>query len=126
MRGKTIRFLGQILICFILAMGFSGRVCAAGAWLADDAGVLSGDEAARLSSQLQEYSRDLNFDIVVITVNNLSSGDAATEGMALYRQKGMGLAGGDAAVLLISVESREGEGTTVTIVIPVRDDEVNR
>lgn len=108
LRSRAFRFLGLLILsCVFFTIVWGSRVYAANPRLADTAGVLSADERNNLNNQLDQYSQELNVDIVVITVDQLSGGDAATEGVALYRQAQMGFSNGDAAILLISMEDRD-------------------
>ena len=107
-RSRAFRFLGLLILnCVCLMIALGSRVYAAGSRLADNADLLSADERSSLNNLLDKYSQELNVDLVVITVDQLSGGDAATEGVALYRQAQMGFSNGDAAILLISMENRD-------------------
>lgn len=76
--------------------------------LVDTEGLLSSEEAGRLSDKLDEISERQRFDVVVVTVYSLGFKSAEEYADDYYDYNGYGQGGGrDGALLLVSMEDRD-------------------
>lgn len=76
--------------------------------LVDDSHLLSSDEAAELTDILNEISERRQFDVVVVTVDSLSSKSAMAFADDYYDYGGYGMgADRDGVLLLVSMEERD-------------------
>ena len=76
--------------------------------LVDEAHLLSSGEFASLSEKLEKMSYDLNFDIVVVTVNSLDGKSAMDYADDYYDYNGYGFGDNrDGCLFLISMEERD-------------------
>lgn len=74
----------------------------------DQAGLLSGEEAAELTEQLNRISEERNCDVVVVTAEGLEGKTATEYADDFYDQNGYGMGRErDGILLLISMEARD-------------------
>lgn len=100
--------LTMILTAFLLSMVLVIPVQAHPSRLVDEAGVLDENEAYDLNSILNQFSEELSFDIVVVTVDSMNGEEAETFADDYYDYNGYGMGEDyDGALLLISMEERQ-------------------
>ena len=76
--------------------------------LVDEAGLLTGEEFSLLNEKLEQYSAELNFDIVVVTVNDIGSKTPMEYADDYYDYNGYGYGDShDGCLLLLSMAERD-------------------
>ena len=110
---KNKLFILTVILCLVAALALS--VCAAPDYLVDDAGLLTGEEAAQVEAELSRISAQYGMDIVVVTVDSTGSKTPMAFADDYYDYNGYRA---DGILLLISIEesdwwiSTTGEGIT--------------
>ena len=76
--------------------------------LVDDAGLLSAQEGAALSAELDQISERLGFDVVIVTVNSLNGMDPESAAEYIYDEGGYGFGPEkDGVLLLVNMGERD-------------------
>ena len=95
----------SLLLILALCLALTVSVGAAGIdRMTDSAGLLSEEECTALNEKLDAISDELNFDLVVVTVESLQGWDVEDASWYLYDENGFRENG---AILLISMEERD-------------------
>lgn len=107
---KKLRNTALFLIIFIMmfALPLSAATSSAPK-IIDDAGLLSEEEAAEVSSKLEEMSVALDLDIVIVTKDSIDGQTATEYADSYYDQNGYSE---DGILLLLAMDSRDYAFTT--------------
>ena len=92
------------VLVMILGLLFSATALAAPAYLVDDAGLLSGTEAAEVEAVLTQVTNRYGVDVVVVTVDSTDGKSAMAFADDYYDYNGYS---GDGILLLVSMEDRD-------------------
>ena len=101
MKKKILPLLLIFALCLALCVG----VYAAGAArLTDAAGLLTEEERTALAEKLDDLSEELDFDLVILTVDSLNGREPDNAAWSFYQENGFRSSG---AILLISMEDSD-------------------
>ena len=108
---KKRRLLGTVGTAVILLLVFIcsfAAVGAAGKYVIDDAQLLTDEQEAQLSQQIQDLRQEKNIDIVIVTKNGLGEKTPQQYADDYLDQGGYGMGADENSILyLIDMESRE-------------------